>query len=55
MNDFLDKAKDLVAGNKDKVKEGIDKASDVVEEKAGDKAGLVEQAAEKAKDAVDGL
>jgi hypothetical protein len=55
MNDFLDKAKDLVAGNKDKVKDGIDKASDVAEEKAGDKAGLVQQAAEKAKDIVDGL
>ena len=55
MNDFLDKAKDLVSGNKDKVEEGIDKASDVVEEKAGDKAALVEQAAEKAKDVVDGL
>ena len=55
VNDFLDKAKDLVSGNKDKVKDGIDKASDLIEEKAGDKAGLVEQAAEKAKDAVDGL
>jgi t-SNARE complex subunit (syntaxin) len=55
MNDFLDKAKDLVSDNKDKVKDGIDKATEVVKEKAGDKAGLVEQAAEKAKDAVDGL
>ena len=55
MNDFLDKAKDLVAGNKEKVKEGIDKVSDVVEEKAGDKAGLVQQATEKVKDAVDDL
>lgn len=53
---LLDKAKGLLSGNKDKVKGGIDKAADLVDDKTGkqhtDKIGDV---ADKAKDAVDKL
>ncbi len=52
---FLDSAKDKLAGNKDKVKQGIDKAADVAESKAGDHADKVQQGAEMAKDEVDKL
>lgn len=53
---FLDKIKSFIGGNKDKAKQGIDKASDVVESKVGtEHAEKVEGAAEKAKDAVDKL
>jgi hypothetical protein len=51
---LLDKLKGLIGGNKSKVKGGIDKVSDIVENKVGEKnAAKVEMAAEKAKDAVD--
>lgn len=53
---LLDKLKGLLGGNKDKVKAGIDKASDVIESKVGaDKAAKVDMAADKAKDAIDKL
>lgn len=53
---ILDKIKNLIAGRQDQVKSGIDKASDAVEGRVGAKhAGKVDQAAEKAKDAVDKL
>jgi len=53
---FLDKIKSLIGGNKDKMKQGIDKASDTVESKVGAQhADKVENVAEKAKDAVDKL
>ena len=53
---FLDKIKSLIGGNKDKMKRGIDTASDAVESKVGPKhADTVENVAEKAKDAVDKL
>jgi hypothetical protein len=53
---LLDKLKGLLGGNKDKVKGGIDKVSDVVESKVGDKhAAKVDMAADKAKDAIDKL
>lgn len=53
---FLDKLRDLIGGNKSKVKGGIDKASDVVESKVGAQhADKVEGAADKAKDVVDKL
>ena len=53
---LLDKLKGLLGGNKNKVKTGIDKVSDVVESKVGEKnADKVEMAAAKAKDAVDKL
>jgi hypothetical protein len=53
---LLDKLKGLLGGNKNKVKSGIDKVSDVAESKVGEKhAGKVDMAADKAKDAVDKL
>jgi hypothetical protein len=53
---LLDKLKALLSGRKDEVKSGIDKTSDVVEEKVGpEHADKVEGAAEKAKDVVDDL
>jgi hypothetical protein len=56
ISDFVDKAKDLVAGNSDKVKDGIDKGADMADDKTGGKySGQIDQGAETAKDAVDGL
>ncbi len=52
---LIDKAKDLLGDNKEKVKDGIDTAADAVADKAGDHADKVEKAAEVAKDAVDKL
>jgi len=52
---MMDKAKDLLSGNKDKVAEGIDKAADAVKEKLPDQCdSAVDAAADKAKDAVEG-
>lgn len=51
---IVDKLKGLLRGRETKVKSGIDKVSDTVEKRVGDKnAGKVENAAEKAKDAVE--
>ena len=36
---IFDKAKDLVAGNSEKVSEGLDKASGMAKDKFGDKLG----------------
>ncbi|MEN8113776.1 MAG: antitoxin [Actinomycetota bacterium] len=56
LGDFVNKAKGMVAGNKDKAKEGIDKAADVADEKTGGKySGQVDQGADAAKDAVENL
>ena len=56
LSDYVDKAKDLVSGNKDKVNEGIDKAADVADDKSGGKySDQIDQGAEAAKDAVEGL
>jgi hypothetical protein len=53
---ILDKIRGLLRGNKDTVKQGIDKTSNVVESKVGTKhADKVENVADKAKDAVDKL
>ncbi len=52
---FLDSVKQKLAGNKDQAKQGIDKAADVVESKAGEHADKVQQGAEMAKDQVDKL
>ncbi len=53
---ILDKLKGLLKGRETQVKQGIDKASDVVEKKVGtEHAAKVEDVAEKAKDAVDKL
>ena len=54
--DFVDKAKDMAGEHEDKVKDGIDKAADVVDDKTGEKfSGQVDQGADAAKDFVDGL
>lgn len=53
---FLDKAKDLVTDNKDQLKDGIDKAADVVDDRTGGKhSDHIGQVADKAKDAIDKL
>jgi len=52
---LLDTIKSKLGGNKTQVKEGIDKAADVVDDKAGAHADKVQQAAEVAKDQVDKL
>lgn len=54
---LFDKVKGLAGKHGDKIEDGIDKAADVVEDKAGGKIGSdkIEDAAEKAKDAVDKL
>ncbi|MCV7254303.1 antitoxin [Mycolicibacterium fluoranthenivorans] len=49
---FLDKAKNLIAENTDKVEAAIDKVGDIVDEKTGDKyQGIVDKAQDAAKNA----
>ena len=56
VGDFVDKAKDLAAENEDAVKEGIDKAADIADDKTGGKyTDQIDDGAEKAKDFVEGL
>ena len=51
---MLDKAKDLAKGNADKVKEGLDKAGDMVDEKTGGKFGdKIDQAKDMVADKID--
>ncbi|NKZ12480.1 antitoxin [Mycolicibacterium septicum] len=51
---FLDKAKDLLSQNADKVEQAIDKAGDVIDEKTQGKfSGAVDKAQEAAKNALD--
>ncbi len=52
---ILDTIKSKLGGNKAQIKDGIDKAADVVGDKAGAHADKVDQAADMAKDAVDKL
>lgn len=53
MMGFLDKAKDLLSHNADKVDEAIEKAGDIVDEKTqGKYSGVVDKAQEAAKDAI---
>jgi len=52
---FLDKVKNLAAQNADAVNSAIEKVGDVVDEKTGGKfSGVVDQAQEAAKKAVEG-
>ncbi|MBI3226859.1 MAG: antitoxin [Mycolicibacterium cosmeticum] len=49
---FLDKAKNLIAENADKVDAAIDKVGDIVDEKTGEKyQGVVDKAQDAAKNA----
>ncbi|AIY45229.1 antitoxin [Mycolicibacterium fortuitum] len=50
---FLDKAKDLLSQNADKVEQAIEKAGDIVDEKTqGKYSGVVDKAQEAAKNAI---
>ncbi|MBN3510377.1 antitoxin [Mycolicibacterium nivoides] len=50
---FLDKAKDLLSQNADKVEQAIEKAGDVIDEKTqGKYSGAVDKAQEAAKNAI---
>jgi len=56
IGDFLDKAKDLAAENKDQVDDVIDRAGDMIDEKTDGKySDQVDQGQEAAKDFVEGL
>jgi len=51
---LLDKIKAMIGGNADKVKQGIDKAGDMVDEKTGGKFGdKIDMAQEKIGDVLD--
>jgi MT0933-like antitoxin protein len=51
---FTDKIKGLIGGNKEAVKDGVDKAADVVESKTPDSVDAqVEKGADALKDVVD--
>jgi hypothetical protein len=52
---ILDSIKSTLGGNKSKVKQGVDKAADVIDDKAGAHADKVQQGAEVVKDAIDKL
>jgi hypothetical protein len=56
IGDFADKMKDLASEHEDQVKEGIDKAAHMADEKTeGKYSDEIDQGAEKAKDYVEGL
>ena len=53
---LMDKLKSLVGKNKEPVKDGVDKAADVADDKTGGKhTEKIEDTSEKAKDKVDDL
>ncbi|HUS41398.1 MAG TPA: Rv0909 family putative TA system antitoxin [Ilumatobacteraceae bacterium] len=52
---FIDSIKSKLGGNKSQVKQGVDKAADVVGDKAGEHADKVQQGAEAVKDGIDKL
>ncbi len=52
---LLDTVKSSVGGNKGKAKQGVDKAADVIDDKAGAHGDKVQQGAEVVKDAIDKL
>jgi hypothetical protein len=52
---IIDSIKSKLGGNKSQVKQGVDKAADVIDDKAGAHADKVQQGAEAAKDAIDKL
>ena len=52
---IIDSIKSKLGGNKNQAKEAVDKAADVVDDKAGEHADKVQQGAEMAKDAIDKL
>ena len=52
---MLDSIKSKLGGSKNQIKQGIDKAADVIDDKAGSHADKVHKGAKMAKDAVDKL
>lgn len=52
---IIDSIKSKLGGSKNQIKQGIDKAADVIDDKAGSHAGKVHKGAKMAKDAVDKL
>lgn len=53
---FLDKIKDLVGGNADKAKDGVDKAADVVDDKTGGQhTDKIDMGADKINEVIDDL
>ena len=51
---LMDKLKEMISGNTDKVKQGVEKAGDMVDEKTGGKFGdKIDMAQEKAADMID--
>ena len=53
---ILDKAKGLIGKNRDKAKGGVDKGAGIIDEKTGEAhTDKIDAAADKAKDAIDGL
>jgi hypothetical protein len=52
---IIDSIKSKLGGNKEQVKQGVDKAADVIDDKAGEHADKVQQGAEVVKDAIDKL
>ena len=53
---LLDSIKNALGGNADKVKDGIDKAGDMIDDKTGGKySDKIDMAEEKASDAIDDL
>lgn len=52
---IMDSIKSKLGGNKSKVKQGVDKAADVIDDKAGEHGDKVHKGAEVVKDAIDKL
>ncbi len=52
---LMDSVKQSLSGNKGKAKQGVDKAADVIDDKAGEHGDKVQQGAEVVKDAIDKL
>jgi hypothetical protein len=52
---LLDTVKSKLGGNKAQAKQGVDKAADVIDDKAGEHGDKVQQGAEVVKDGIDKL
>ena len=52
---IIDSIKSKLGGNKSQAKQGVDKAADVIDDKAGEHGDKVQQGAEVVKDGIDKL
>ena len=50
---IIDSIKSKLGGNKSQAKQGVDKAADVIDDKAGEHGDKVQQGAEVVKDGID--